>query len=385
MKKNILREDAEMKEMGIKASRLAKLQPQNYLVKRVERIGTEQKRKLKYLPYQELFLEAIDEIKNLNWQDLIIKEGTTNYYHIQFPKSIDRKLRKALKVHNIDYRPDLLDRKFKIFLDTLDLNSANLYDIYLFTETNRNRTHFPDGLPEWLLGLNLGIKIYRALLYNLDFIQSSDTASYDVQKLYHSLVQWPDVNCVILKNNTLLIDSSVDRQKKANILGEFIFELFKQSKRRKLELGTDMIIDSGLSKELGTNKIKKFIEELRVLARKHSRREPFSPHTFGDFSIPEPSPQKRLTDYLKDKNKEKDTDDGECEPCGHCEGEGNFECVDCYGEGQFECGDCGGSGNDAEGNECKGCDGSGYIDCEECDGRGSVDCSRCDSSGCADN
>jgi len=72
MKKNILREDAEMKEMGIKASRLAKLQPQNYLVKRVERIGTEQKRKLKYLPYQELFLEAIDEIKNLNWQDLII-------------------------------------------------------------------------------------------------------------------------------------------------------------------------------------------------------------------------------------------------------------------------------------------------------------------------
>jgi len=348
MKKNILREDAEMKEMGIKASRLAKLQPQNYLVKRVSRIGKEQKSKLKYLPYQEIFLEAIEEIKNLNWQDLIIDDAKKDYYYIDFPKSIDRKLKQSLKVINIKYRKDLLDNRFKLFLNMAEDN--RLYDIYLFTEEDRNRTHFPDGLPGWLLGLNLGIKLYRALLYYLDFIQSTETASYDVQKIYHNLVQMPDVNCVILKNNTLLIDSSTDRQKKAMIVGEFIFELFKIGRKRKLELGTDMIVDSALSKELGTNNIKKLIEELRVLARKSSDRKPFSPDTFGDFSIPQ-----KDDNYLKSKKNDDvpEEDDESDESCDYCGGEGRVECSSCSGD-----------------DECSDCDSTGYVDCPECDGSG---------------
>lgn len=60
----------------------------------------------------------------------------------------------------------------------------------------------------------------------------------------------------------------------------------------------------------------------------------------------------------------------ECDGVGeNCDDEGNCEtCDNCGGEGTLDCDNCGGDGQDS----CYNCSGRGYEDCEECDATGQI-------------
>jgi len=143
----ILKEESEMKEMGVKVSRLAKLQPKNYLVQRTKQAEKASKSKGKFLPYQEIFLQAISEIQNVRWEDLIFKQRSTdeNHYDVYFPKDIEKKLKDAYKITKkyVDYTEREMDKRFYDFIN----NRVPNHEINIYMEENRNRTHFPDGVP----------------------------------------------------------------------------------------------------------------------------------------------------------------------------------------------------------------------------------------------
>lgn len=283
--KKIIREESEMKEMGVKVSRLAKLQPTNYLVKRVKNIEKEKKSKTKYLDYQNLFLSAIEDIKNLDWKNLVLVEIGSSNYDVRFPKYIQKKIVDSHKIidRNISYSSNMLDKRFDSFLN--DVNSNVDYDINIYMEEDRNRTHFPGGLPVWLLGLGLGVKIYRKLLNKVNYIQSAENASEDVKKLYAELIQSDDVNCVLSKKNTLLIDMRVPLKEKARIFSEFVFELYtEQTLKRKAELNKDIIVDSTLTRELGLANIRRLLSEIYTYAKKNPLGKiAFGASYFGEF------------------------------------------------------------------------------------------------------
>lgn len=315
--KKILKEDSEVTEMGVKVSRLAKLQPKNYLVKRAKKAEKEVIKKEKPLKYQNLFLEAIQEIQNLNWEDLKLDEVSDSNYYVYLPKDINKKLKDAAKIPTSNLNTNLLDKRFQSFLDTKEISSKETYEINIYMEDDRNRTHFPDGLPNWMLGLGLGIKIYRKLLNFVGFIQSSESASEDVKKLYSLLVQSSDVNCALTKNRTLLIDYNIDSKKKMSILGEFVLEHYEDRVfRKKITLNKDIVIDSTLASQVGRTKLQKFFDELYFFYKKNPDRLSFKPETFGKFN-------------------------DECEPCDNCNGQGEFE--DENSEMQY-CDDCDGTG-----------------------------------------
>lgn len=322
--RKIVREESEMKEMGVKVSRLAKLQPKNYLVQRTKQAEKASKSKGKFLPYQNIFLEAISEIQNIRWEDLIFKprSGDGNHYDVYFPKDIEKKLKDAYKITKkyVDYTDHEMDKRFYEFINNLPNHKINIY-----MEENRNRTHFPDGVPNWMLGLGVGIKVYRKLLSIVGFFQSSEGASSDVQKLYSNLIQRPDVNCALTRERSLIIDANLDKEKKLKILGEFILEQYEDKiLKGKATLNKQIVIDSTLANQMGRDKLQKFIDQIRQLHKKEEIGTAFSPERFGQF---EPGQKVSRT---------QNTDD-ECEPCEYCEGQGvdedDYQCDYCDGTG----------------------------------------------------
>lgn len=285
MKKNSIFNESEMNEMGLDLSRLSRTQPRNYLVKRLKNVEKESEKKQRIYQYQKIFLSAIEDIKNLDWDDLIIKEESKDNFWFYFPKEIDKKLRSSwsLKNSRLNYRDDMLDKRFNLFL-ILSENRKFPYNIELYMESDRNRTHFPGGLPEWLLGLGLGVKVYRKLLNKVGYIQSTDSASDDVKKLYSILIQMEDVNCAVTKDSTLVIEKSLPKDRKAAILGEYILELYKLKYPRKIQLNKEIILDSYLLRELGVNKVVKFLDEIFLYNKKIGRKA-FSSIDFGQFPI----------------------------------------------------------------------------------------------------
>ena len=324
--KKILREESEMKEMGVKVSRLAKLQPKNYLVQRTKQAQKATKEKDKFLPYQELFLEALSEIQNIRWEDLILKPRRNDKVHfdVYFPKDIEKKLKESFKFKKKDtmHGQSKWDKRFYDFISD-NVNSKHNINIYM--EENRNRTHFPDGVPNWMLGLGVGLKVYRKLLSIVGFFQSSEGASADVQKLYSNLIQRSDVNCALTKERSLLIDASLDKERKLKILGEFILEQYEDKAfKGKVTLNKQIVIDSSLSNQMGREKLQKFIDQIRQLHKKEELGTSFSPERFGQF---EPSQSKTQSD----------DDEEYCEECAYCDG----------------------TGRDEDGNDCEYCDGTG--------------------------
>lgn len=324
--RKIIREESEMKEMGVKVSRLAKLQPKNYLVKRTKQAEKASKSKGKFLPYQELFLEAISEIQNVRWEDLVFKPRSSdkNHYDVYFPKDIEKKLKDSFKLNKkyVEYTDREMDKRFHIFIQSVD----DKHGINIYMEENRNRTHFPDGVPDWMLGLGVGIKVYRKLLSIVGFIQSSEGASSDVQKLYSNLIQRPDVNCALTRERSLIIDANLDKERKMKILGEFILEQYEDKiLKGKVTLNKQIVLDGSLSNQMGRDKLQKFIDQIRQLHKKEEIGTAFSPERFGQF---EPGQKVSRT---------QNTDDEECEPCVSCDGEGEdedgYECDYCNGSG----------------------------------------------------
>lgn len=389
--RRILQEEAEMKEMGMRINKLKQLQPSNYLLQSLKQkesrsvISKKEKAKSDAEQINSLMPELTQSLKNLSWDEIGMDVNPNGHYYLKLPKHILELYKLITKLYKrvpTEYERliDNVERVKRIYLDW-DLTLSN-EDVNMYLEKNRNRTHFPDGLPQSLLGYNLGYKMYRKLIDDLWFIQSQENASKEVQGIYRQLLQQTDLNCVVTKNTILIMRRDLTKEDKIKILSEYIFQCYEFSDRDFLKIQKDIILDGPLLRELGERRVQALNTKIAEYSQNVSRRAFESSPFDVDYNYDENEIKQYSSNSRKDDSEE--DNDGECKPCSHCEGEGQTECEYCYGEGQFECEDCEGSGNDDEGNQCGGCDGSGYVDCEDCNGRGYDDCRYCDSSGCAD-
>jgi hypothetical protein len=394
--RRILQEEAEMKEMGMRINKLKQLQPSNYLLQSLKQkqsrsvISKREKAKSDAEQINSLMPELTQSLKNLSWDEINMELYPNGHYYLKLPKHILELYKLITKLYKripSEYQRliDNVERVKRIYLDW-DLTLSN-EDVNMYLEKNRNRTHFPEGLPQSLLGYNLGYKMYRKLIDDLWFIQSQENASKEVQGIYRQLLQQTDLNCVVTKNTILIMRRDLTKEDKIKILSEYIFQCYEFSDRDFLKIQKDIILDGPLLRELGERRVQALNTKIAEYSQNYTRRafdnSPFDvDYTYDENELKQYGSKNRKDDSEDDSEED---NDGECIPCSHCEGEGQTECEYCFGEGQFECEDCEGSGNDDEGNQCGGCDGSGYVDCEDCDGRGYDDCRYCDSSGCANN
>jgi len=286
----LLREEAEMAEMGIKVSRLKSLQPKQYLVKTTKREqkAAEEKKRLKTITEKvnQLFAQISDDLKNLNWEDIsLFQKGM--FYHVILPSKIKTKMRRLADFYGElvenDYT-NLVSPKEKIeqfYDDYFDFLEDDF--IYTYVDVPRNRTHFPKGLPKSLLGYNIGIKIYKQMLNTLGFIQSEPNATKEVQAIYKKLIESPDVNCVIYKDLVLLMKKSLTKDEKIKIVGESIFERYQnRPTSRKLVINQSIVLDSNLMREIGEKRLQSMIDDIYYYS-KENFRVPFEDMDFDYF------------------------------------------------------------------------------------------------------
>lgn len=289
--KKILQTESEMIEMGMKIGKLKVIQPQNYLVKSLKSKEKSQKVKEKdlVLKLNNLYQEIFEDLKNLNWYELRFELQNGHYYLI-LPSRIKTKIKKLSylfdKVNGGPYN-HLIEPRLKIEQMVIDYeNEIRDELINMYTEDDRNRTHFPQGLPKSLLGFNLGFKMYRKLVNDLRFIQSAENASQDVQNIFRQLIEQPDLNCVISKTSVLVLRRNLSKEEKIKIVSEYIYELYHNFVFHKaMTVGRDLVLDGPLLRELNENKVQKLSKELYDYSKKSSRT-PFKDSPY-DFSIPD--------------------------------------------------------------------------------------------------
>jgi hypothetical protein len=231
-------------------------------------------------------------------------------------------------------------------------------DINMYLEQNRNRTHFPDGLPQSLLGYKLGYKMYRKLIDDLWFIQSQDNASKEVQDIYRQLLQQTDLNCAVTKTSILIMRRDLTKQDKLKVLSEFILQKYEYSDSTKLKIQRDIILDGPLLRELGgerrlqqlMDKIGEYSQNSRRLSYKNG--DPLEYDYNYDYTQEE--------EEVVSQNDDGEDEEEETRQCEYCNGDGETECPECSGEGNID------------GEECEYCGGSGFIDCGDCGGSGRI-------------
>jgi len=289
--RKILREEAEMSEMGIKVSRLKSLQPKQYLVKttKKEEKATEEKKRLKTITEKvnTLFSQISDDLKNLNWEDIYL-HPKGEFFYVILPSKIKTKMKRLADLYGElvenDYPINLVSPREKIeqlYYDYFDF-LENDY-IYVYVDKPRNRTHFPKGLPNSLLGYNIGIKIYKQMLNTLNFIQSEPNATKEVQSIYRKLIESPDVNCVIYKDLVLLIKKSITKDEKIKIVGESIYERYQtRPTSKKLVINQSIVLDSSLMREIGENRLQSMIDDIYYYS-KDNFRVPFEDMDYDYF------------------------------------------------------------------------------------------------------
>lgn len=278
--KKILKEEAEMTEMGISLSKLKASQPKNYLVRSLikKEKSAEKKKELMSISNKcnELFKKIDYDLKTLNWQDLSFSEQG-GFFYIVLPEKIKSNVEKLTSLYEVLDEVDYtigLNPKNKIEAFIMDSEDIGDDNIYMYIDEPRNRTHFPQGLPPSLLGYNLGYKIYRKLLSKLGFIQSESNASREVQEVYRKLLQSPDINCVVYNDSVLLIEDELPKEQVIMIVSESIYDKYYNGRSKKLVLGKSIILNSKLLRILGQNKVERLISELFKLYE--DLHEPFS-------------------------------------------------------------------------------------------------------------
>jgi hypothetical protein len=280
--KKILKEESEVKEMGLNLNKVRYSQPSNYLIKSLikKEKGEELKNELKKMTQKcnDLYSKINTDLKNIKWEDIEFSEKG-KFLYVMLPKRITNKMKDLTELYE-----ELNDNYYTVGLNPINKISQMAADykefivtiwIYMYTDQPRNRTHFPKGLPKSLLGYNIGVKIYRSLLNKLGFIQSEKDATSDVQEVYRKLLQMPDVNAVIYNDSVLLIEDGLPKEKVIDIVTDSIYERYLTgSNKRKLVLNRNIIVNTKLLRIIGETKLLNLMYELFYTAKKEYR-EPF--------------------------------------------------------------------------------------------------------------
>jgi hypothetical protein len=275
----IIREEAEVKEMGISMGKLRASQPKNYLVKSLKdkEEGQWLKDALKEMSNDcnKLYSQIDESLKNISWEEIELHEQG-KFFYIVLPSEIRKKMLELTEIYE-----ELAENNYTNGLVPLNKIKQMAEDyrefiqpiwIYMYIDQPRNRTHFPKGLPKSLLGYNLGVKIYRKLLNFLGFMQSEQNASKDVQEVYRKLLQMREINAVVYKDSVLLLEDGLSKDEVIDIVGESIYEryLTKVSKK-KLVLNRSIIVSSKLLKMIGETRLLNMMYELFYTAKKEKR------------------------------------------------------------------------------------------------------------------
>ena len=280
--KKIIREETEVKEMGLSMGKLRASQPKNYLVKSlIDKEKSEESRsELKKMVKKcnNLYSEIDSELRNLKWEDINFYEPN-KFFYVMLPKNITNKMKEMTELYeelNKNGYTNGLNPLSKIAQMAADYREfIETIWIYMYTDQPRNRTHFPVGLPKSLLGYNLGVKIYRSLLHKLGFIQSAENATNAVQEVFRRLLEMPDINAVVYNDSVLLIEDGLPKSKVIEIVTDSIYERYLTKKnRRKLVLNRSIIVSSKLLKLNGETRLLNMMYELFYTAKKENR-EPF--------------------------------------------------------------------------------------------------------------
>ena len=280
--KKIIREETEVKEMGLSMGKLRASQPKNYLVKSlIDKEKSEESRsELKKMVKKcnNLYSEIDSELRNLKWEDINFYEPN-KFFYVMLPKNITNKMKEMTELYeelNKNGYTNGLNPLSKIAQMAADYREfIETIWIYMYTDQPRNRTHFPVGLPKSLLGYNLGVKIYRSLLHKLGFIQSAENATNAVQEVFRRLLEMPDINAVVYNDSVLLIEDGLPKSKVIEIVTDSIYERYLTKKnRRKLVLNRSIIVSSKLLKLIGETRLLNMMYELFYSAKKENR-EPF--------------------------------------------------------------------------------------------------------------
>ena len=280
--KKIIREETEVKEMGLSMGKLRASQPKNYLVKSlIDKEKSEESRsELKKMVKKcnNLYSEIDSELRNLKWEDINFYEPN-KFFYVMLPKNITNKMKEMTELYeelNKNGYTNGLNPLSKIAQMAADYREfIETIWIYMYTDQPRNRTHFPVGLPKSLLGYNLGVKIYRSLLHKLGFIQSAENATNAVQEVFRRLLEMPDINAVVYDDSVLLIEDGLPKSKVIEIVTDSIYERYLTKKnRRKLVLNRSIIVSSKLLKLIGETRLLNMMYELFYTAKKENR-EPF--------------------------------------------------------------------------------------------------------------
>jgi hypothetical protein len=277
--KRILKEETEVKEMGVSLGKLRASQPKNYLVKSLkekekgEALKTELKGMVKKC--NELYSQIDESLKNISWEEIVLHEQG-KFFYIVLPSEIRKKMLELTELYEELSKNNFLNgllplNKIKQMAEDYREFIEPIW-IYAYIDEPRNRTHFPKGLPKSLLGYNLGVKIYRKLLNKLGFIQSADNASYDVQEVFRKLLQMKDINAVVYKDSILLIEDGLPKSKVIDIVTDSIYEKYLlMTNPRKLVLNRSIIVSSKLLKLIGETRLLNMMYELFYTAKKEKR------------------------------------------------------------------------------------------------------------------
>jgi hypothetical protein len=275
----IIREEAEVKEMGISMGKLRASQPKNYLVKSLKdkEEGQWLKDALRQMSNDcnKLYSEIDESLKNISWEEIELHEKG-KFFYIVLPSEIRKKMSELTETYE-----ELAENNYTNGLVPLNKIKQMAEDyrefiqpiwVWMYIDQPRNRTHFPKGLPKSLLGYNLGVKIYRKLLNVLGFMQSEENASKDVQEVYRKLLQMREINAVVYKDSVLLLEDGLSKDEVIDIVGESIYERYlTKASKKKLVLNRSIIVSSKLLKMIGETRLLNMMYELFYTAKKEKR------------------------------------------------------------------------------------------------------------------
>ena len=277
--KKIIREETEIKEMGINLRKLQASQPKNYLVKSLKdkEEGQWLRAALKEMSEEcnELYSQIDESLKNISWEEIELHEQG-KFFYIVLPSEIRKKMLELTEIYE-----ELAENNYTNSLIPLNKIKQMAEDyrefiepiwIWMYIDEPRNRTHFPKGLPKSLLGYNLGVKIYRKLLNVLGFMQSEQNASKDVQEVYRKLLQMPSINAVVYKDSVLLLEDGLSKDEVIDIVTDSIYERYlTKASKKKLVLNRSIIVSSKLLRMIGETRLLNMMYELFYSAKKEKR------------------------------------------------------------------------------------------------------------------
>jgi len=277
--KKIIREETEIKEMGINLRKLQASQPKNYLVKSLKdkEEGQWLRAALKEMSEEcnELYSQIDESLKNISWEEIELHEQG-KFFYIVLPSEIRKKMLELTEIYE-----ELAENNYTNSLIPLNKIKQMAEDyrefiepiwIWMYIDEPRNRTHFPKGLPKSLLGYNLGVKIYRKLLNVLGFMQSEQNASKDVQEVYRKLLQMREVNAVVYKDSVLLLEDGLSKDEVIDIVTDSIYERYlTKASKKKLVLNRSIIVSSKLLRMIGETRLLNMMYELFYSAKKEKR------------------------------------------------------------------------------------------------------------------